>query len=216
MIMDHDKIKIGLREVERLYTEGIAKYGFNSQSVGWKDEESQKLRFKKLVELIDDKDKFITVNELGCGYGAMFDFLKKSNFNISHYRGYDISKKMIENAKKFIDDKRAEFIHGDKITKIADYCFASGIFNVKFDVNDDLWQKYMEHILYNMNEYSKRGFSFNVLTTYVDYKKDHLYYADPLYYFDFCKSNFTKRVSLFHDYELFEWTIICCKGIGPE
>jgi hypothetical protein len=216
MIMDHDKIKIGLREIERLYTEGIAKYGLNSQSVGWKDEESQNLRFKKLVELVDDKDEFITVNELGCGYGAMFDFFKKSNFNISHYRGYDISKKMIENAKKFIDDKRAEFIHGDKITKIADYCFASGIFNVKFDVNDNLWQKYMEHILYNMNEYSQRGFSFNVLTTYVDYKKDHLYYADPLYYFDFCKRNFTKNVSLLHDYELFEWTIICRKGAHAE
>ena len=67
-----------------------------------------------------------------------------------------------------------------------------------------------------MDEYSKEGFSFNVLTTYVDYKKDHLYYADPLYYFDYCKSNFTKKVSLFHDYELFEWTIICRKGIKAE
>jgi hypothetical protein len=142
--------------------------------------------------------------------------LEKSNFNISHYRGYDISEKMIENARKFVNDKRAEFIHGDKITKIADYSFASGIFNVKFEVNEDLWQKYVEYILYNMNEYSKRGFSFNILTKYVDFKKDHLYYADPLYYFDFCKSNFTKKVSLFHDYELFEWTIICRKGTNAK
>jgi hypothetical protein len=210
--MDHDKIKIGLQEVERLYTEGIAKYGLDSKSVGWKDEESQMLRFRKLTEVVDNKDKSITVNELGCGYGAMFEFFTKSNFHIRHYRGYDISEKMIENAQKFVNDKRAEFIHGDKITKNADYSFASGIFNVKFDVNDNLWQKYVEHILYNMDEYSKEGFSFNVLTTYVDYKEDHLYYADPLYYFDFCKSSFTKKVSLFHDYELFEWTIICRKG----
>jgi hypothetical protein len=91
---------------------------------------------------------------------------------------------------------------------MADYYFESGIFNVKFDINEDLWRAYIEETLRNMHEYSRKGFGFNLMTTYVDFKKPQLYYADPAYFFDFCKKNFSKKVSLLHDYDLFEWTII--------
>ena len=53
--------------------------------------------------------------------------------------------------------------------------------------------------------------AFNLLTNYVDYKDEDLYYADPTYYFEYCKNQFSKNVSLLHDYDLFEWTIIIKK-----
>jgi len=61
-----------------------------------------------------------------------------------------------------------------------------------------------------MNQKSKRGFSFNMLTKYSDkeYMRDDLYYADPLFILDFCKRNFSKNVSLLHDYGLYEFTIL--------
>jgi SAM-dependent methyltransferase len=204
-------MKIDLEKIERLYTEGIEKYGFDSRSVGWKDKESQLLRFEKLVEVIEDRSRMISVNELGVGYGAMFNFLLERGFNVKKFFGYDISKRMLEAAKDFVKDERAEFIQSDKIEKKADYSFASGIFNVKFDIPENLWKEYIEHILSNMNEHSQKGFSFNLLTTYVDYREKHLYYGNPFYFFDFCKRNFSKKVSLLHDYDLWEWTILVKK-----
>jgi hypothetical protein len=52
-----------------------------------------------------------------------------------------------------------------------------------------------------------------VLTKYSDkeYMKEYLYYADPLYLFDYCKKHFSKNVALLHDYNLYEFSIIVRK-----
>ena len=46
----------------------------------------------------------------------------------------------------------------------------------------------------------RRGLAFNLLTTYVDWRKDDLYYADPGRYFDFCRRELSRYVTLVHDY----------------
>ena len=43
------------------------------------------------------------------------------------------------------------------------------------------------------------------------FMQDNLYYADPLFIFDFCKRNFAKNISLIHDYDLYEFTILVTK-----
>ena len=97
----------------------------------------------------------------------------------------------------------------------ADYSVASGIFSVKMEHNESEWLSYILATLEQMNEKSIRGFSFNMLTKYSDkeYMKDNLYYADPLFIFDYCKRNFSKQVALLHDYGLYEFTILVKKDI---
>ena len=63
----------------------------------------------------------------------------------------------------------------------------------------------------NLNAFSRKGFAFNLLTSYVDWKEGHLYYADPLFFFDYCKKKFSGRVALLHDYPLWEWTMLIRK-----
>ena len=114
---------------------------------------------------------------------------------------------MLASARSLVKDKAAVFIDSERILHKADYSFASGIFNVKFDIEEGVWESYIKETLANMNDKSVRGFAFNILTTYVDYREQHLYYADPLSYFDYCKRSFSRNVSLLHDYNLYEWTI---------
>jgi hypothetical protein len=102
----------------------------------------------------------------------------------------------------------AEFAHGDRLDTPADYSFACGIFNVRLEAREDDWRAHIEATLDNVNAFSLRGFAFNLLTTYVDYREPHLYYGDPSYFFDFCKRRYSRNVSLLHDYPLFEWTIL--------
>jgi len=47
----------------------------------------------------------------------------------------------------------------------------------------------------------------------VDWKQDNLYYGDPFLFFDYCKRNISRYVSLLHDYPLYEWTIIVRKEV---
>ena len=73
----------------------------------------------------------------------------------------------------------------------ADYSVASGIFSVKMEHDESEWLSYILDTLEKMNDKSNNGFSFNMLTKYSDkeYMKDNLYYADPLFIFDYCKRN---------------------------
>ena len=58
-----------------------------------------------------------------------------------------------------------------------------------------------------------KGLGFNLLTNYSDMHlmKDELFYADPLYIFDFCKKNISRNVALLHDYDLYDFTILVRK-----
>lgn len=208
------QVNLILNEVSHFYSQSLDTHGLTSKSVGWKDENSQRLRFEKLIQVIRPhaREENITVNDFGCGYGAMFNYLKEVfGSNLVKYYGYDVSQKMIAAAKNFINDPRAEFIESAKITHAADYTFLSGTFNVKLRANDKVWTEYIKETLINANLMSTKGFAFNALSTYVDWQEEHLYYADPFLFFDFCKRNFSRFIALLHDYPLYEWTIIVYK-----
>jgi hypothetical protein len=44
------------------------------------------------------------------------------------------------------------------------------------------------------------GYAFNMLSRFVDYFDDELYYEDPLHAFRFCKEQLSPLVTLRHDY----------------
>jgi len=200
-------------KVGQYYKEKICKFGIDSKGVDWKDEQSQKLRFQQLLKIVD-ADKPATINDLGCGYGALFLYLtRETPIKVDRYYGYDICPEMLVNARNLISDERASFVESDRILFDADYSLCSGIFNVKLDIELPAWEEFILDTLSNMNEKSLSGFAFNCTTSYVDYKEDHLYYGDPLFFFDFCKKNFSKYVTLIHDYELYEWTILVKKSL---
>jgi len=41
----------------------------------------------------------------------------------------------------------------------------------------------------------------------------NLYYADPGFFFDYCKTHFAKNVALLHDYGLYDFTILVRKQL---
>lgn len=205
-----------LSGVAELYEENLRNYGLTSKSVGWKDEGQQLLRFEKLAQVIDPRASAegVSVNDLGCGYAAMFKFLDgMPSVRLGRYYGYDISERMLEEAARAVGgDPRAAFIRGPRATEVADYSFVSGTFNVKMEAGDETWAEYIKETLRSLAAVSRRGFAFNLLSTYVDWKQENLYYADPLAFFDFCKRELSPYVSLLHDYPLYEWTILVRKN----
>lgn len=125
-----------LKKIEDLYSKNLSKYGLNPKSVGWNTPEYQILRFAKLAT-ITRKNKKFSINELGCGYGSMFHFFEDDiKVEIQEYFGYDLSQPMLDASKKLIPINRSKLFKSDKITTKADFSFASGTFNVKFDAND--------------------------------------------------------------------------------
>jgi SAM-dependent methyltransferase len=205
-----------LQDIEKYYSSKIKEHGISAKGVDWKDEASQQIRFKQLLKVIDEKQNF-SINDLGCGYGSLLFYMMEQQFQNFQYCGYDLSDEMILKAKEArFPVQHVDFIKIDNSKELrnADYTLASGIFNVKMNYNEPEWISYIYTTINDMNEKSRQGFSFNILTKYSDkeYMKENLYYADPLLFFDYCKRNFSRNVALLHDYELYEFTIIVRKN----
>lgn len=204
-----------LAEVALYYAEKLAAYGNTPRGVDWNGEEGQVIRFLQLCKIIQSDRGRFSLNDLGCGYGALFDHLLKIHPNFD-YLGIDISSEMIQAArKKHTGISSSRFITAAEPDQIADYGMASGIFNVRLGKTDTEWFEYMEATLDVLNRTSSRGFSFNALTSYSDQdkKRDYLYYADPSRLFDLCKRRYSPHVALLHDYGLYEFTILVRKTV---
>jgi len=210
--MEENKSRL-LSEVARYYSSKLDKYGETPRGVDWNGEASQILRFEQLSKIINNLNSF-TVNDLGCGYGALYDYLMDKHQSFS-YSGIDLSENMILTAKKRYQSRdNAHFTVSSEPDNIADYSIASGIFNVRLERSDDEWLSYLELTLDALDRTSHFGFSFNCLTSYSDADKmhDYLYYADPCVLFDLCKRKYSQNVSLLHDYGLYEFTILVRKS----
>ncbi len=189
------------------YQNSLRRHGLQSKGVGWTSAEDHRLRFDMLAQVIEDDGRPFTVNDLGCGYGAFLAYLRDTRgLPVGHFRGYDINEDMIAAARQ--REPEGEFFVGDRLDRSADYAFACGIFNVRLNLLEESWSRHVEQTLDNLAAHARRGFAFNMLSTYVDYRDDDLYYGDPLHYFDLCKRRYSRKVSLLHDYPLWEWTII--------
>lgn len=201
-----------LTKVSDFYGKSFSEHQATPKGVGWKDKESQDIRFLQLCRVIAEGDskEGISINDFGCGYGALFEYLEE-RVQIKKYYGYDICPDMITSAKKRNPYSKTEFIQSSRISHTADYSFASGTFTVQLDSTYKDWTDYIRSSLIKMSKKSKKGFAFNALSTYVDWKSKGTYYANPLFFFAFCKQNISKYVSLIHDYPLFEWTILVRK-----
>ena len=202
-----------LKQISQYYTSKVKEFGTTSKGVDWNGEDSQFLRFYQLSKIFLDysnRSKSESIIDFGCGYGAYIDFLSELKEEFS-YLGIDISNEMISRAK--MKYPNFNFSQSMNNIPIADYLVASGIFNVKQSVDSEEWTKFIHKTLLDMNKACKKGFSFNLLTSYSDkeYMRDYLYYANPMEIFAFCKENFSRNVAILHDYDLYEFTILVRK-----
>jgi SAM-dependent methyltransferase len=201
-------------QIEDYYQANLSKHGTGAQGVGWKNEEAQRIRFDQLLKVIYTPEKF-SINDVGCGVGDFSAYLK-IKFPRNSYFGYDLMAEMIEGAKKkYVENDSCKFFLIDGLSKmhVADYSIASGILNLKFDYSESQWKDYIIETISILNDKSNLGFAFNALTKYSDkeFMKPELYYTDPLWLFDFCKTHFAKNVALLHDYGQYDFTILVKK-----
>mgnify|MGYP001806141883 CR=1 FL=1 len=198
------------------YNDKLSQFGDSAKGVGWKDEAAQIIRFEQLAKVIL-ADTTFSINDLGCGTGGFASFLagKKPLFV---YKGYDIMDEMVQRAILSLGNSpNCSFstITDSSQMSVADYTVASGIFNLMFNKTKEEWLQYILDTITIMNEKSTHGFAFNALTRYSDpeFMKDELYYTDPSFIFDFCKTRFSKNVALLHDYNQYDFTILVRKNL---
>jgi SAM-dependent methyltransferase len=202
------------KKLNEYFTEKLETFGATAKGVDYNGEQARQIRFAELIKIIDSTRLF-SIIDYGCGYGAMFEYLHAKGWEFDYY-GVDLIEKMvIAGREKYMSFTNARFTTDEKELPVADYLVAAGIFNIKLESPYDEWQDFICETLPRMNALCSKGFSFNMLTKYSDAdrmaERPDLFYGDPLFFFDFCKRNFSRNVALLHDYGLYDFTILVRK-----
>ena len=179
-----------LDPVAKTFGRSFKVYGPVHKALAWVDPERMLRRFQIFAGLIAHlgEDQPISVNDLGCGYGPMFDtFCQLPALKNGRYRGYDISPEMIKAARARVSDTRATFRVGHAASEISDYSFVSGTYNMKMYAADGEWQAMVEESLKHLFSMTRIGLGFNMLSIHNRAREPTLYYGDPDLYLKFCQ-----------------------------
>jgi SAM-dependent methyltransferase len=206
------KKKNSIENIQNYFSKKFSNYGPTPMGLDWNSEDSQTIRFDQISKIIDPAAPY-TIIDYGCGYGAFFDYLSSKKHHFDFF-GYDIVSEMIETGIQIHEDAaNCHLTSNPGILETADYVVESGIFNIKLNATNDDWTRHVLDTLEEFNRLSRKGFSFNMLTKYSDkeFMREDLYYADPCFYFDHCKTKYSRNVALLHDYEIYDFTILVRK-----
>jgi len=208
--MSTDRI---LETVGRYYAGRLAEHGPGPRGVDWNGEESQRLRHAQFLRLIEAEPE-ASVLDLGCGYGDFLDFLRARGHR-GAYAGWDVAPEMVAAAAaKHGEGADRTWNVGAVPDAPCDYAVASGVLNVKGDVETAAWATYVEGVIDTLAASGQRGFGFNVLSLSSDPEKrrSHLFYADPAGLMRHCLERYGRHVAVLQDYGLWEFTVLVRRG----
>lgn len=198
-----------LSEVAAYYASKLAAHGSTPQGVDWNGVDSHERRHRQFLRLLDGSPN-ASVIDLGCGFGDFLRFLRAAGHH-GRFIGYDIAPSMIEKARELHgENSDLQWRVGAEPAEAADFAIASGIFNVKGDVPNEFWIRYIHQTIDILAQAGRRGFAFNVLSmsSDPDRRRPSLYYADPANMLAYCLSRYGRSVALMQDYGLYEFTVV--------
>jgi SAM-dependent methyltransferase len=199
---------------ERYYGRKLEKHGPTPRGVDWSCVATQELRFVQLLKICGKARRF-SLNDVGCGYGALLDYIRKRRANaLVNYLGLDVTPAMIAQAKELHRDRQnTNFIVARSSPRTADYSIASGIFNVKLDLPFGAWESFVAVTLRSMHATSLKGFAVNFMTPLRGGDASGpLYRTSPEPWAAYCTAELGAEVEIVSDYGLREFTML----VRPE
>jgi SAM-dependent methyltransferase len=198
-------------DIARYYTRKIEAHGPTPQGVDWASGPTQALRFVQLLKVCDFSSP-VSLNDIGCGYGALRGFLdQRFAGRPVDYLGTDLSQAMVSHARAMWSGRAdARFESGPDIPRVADYCVASGIFNVKLLHAQTDWETFVAATLHAMQVASRRGFAVNFLSPLAPGVRGapELYRPPPREWRTHCETVLDTRVQVIEGYGMREYTLL--------
>lgn len=176
----------------------------SNRALGWREPESQLIRFKELVDLADLNN--CTVLDAGCGHGDLSIYLQRI-YPAMKYIGVEQIPELLEVAIerfKGMDNivfQKADFMRSE--LPCADYIMACGSLNY---YNHD--REFIFKAIKTLFNSSKCGLAFNLLSRVMGLGLLVAY--DPQKIFSYCKT-LSPKVILKNDYSDEDFTIYMYK-----
>lgn len=190
--------------IQNRYKERLVKYGPGIQALASGTEDRRIIRFDVLTEI--GISNGVSVLDVGCGLADFYSHLLAKGIN-AKYTGIDIVPELIDAAQSRYPELDLQFrdLQNNPFPDSSfDYVVCSQVFNLKLnEISND---NFVEDMLCRMYRIARFGVAVDFLSDYVDFHQEHLHYYHPEELFSYAKQ-LTRRVSLRHDYPLFEFCL---------
>lgn len=181
-------------DIKKHYRKLLIEHGDSAESAQYSNRATQEKRLQILTDIAPLQNKKIL--DFGCGTGHLATYLAEQGTEIEYF-GVDIVEDFFEFGRSKHPKHQFGLLKDFKDEKF-DFAFVSGVFNNKMEDNRTFYQS----TLIDLFSRVKQGIAFNMMSTYVDYQDDGLFYEEPEKAFSFIKNKLTPRVSLRHDYQV--------------
>jgi ubiquinone/menaquinone biosynthesis C-methylase UbiE len=194
-------------EVIAKYGQRYAKHGATLAALNVGKTENYLRQHKAHLELMPSGAT--SVIDVGCGIGSFYTSLMNSGRSV-HYIGIDIVPEFIRaNTEKFPD---AAFhcldLFREGLPGMADHIVMCQVFNNRFKSSDN--ESVIKEAIRICFAAANLSLSIDMLSKYVNYEEDHLFYSDPEGMFAYAKT-LTPFVALKHDYAPHHFTLALYK-----
>ena len=190
-------------DIIKRYTERFERLGHTVGALGSGTDEHQTIRYRVLSEIADLSGQHVL--DVGCGFGGFFDYCRHYDQPLA-YTGIDIVPALLDAAR--LKHPTGKFLEMDILESPDDLEFdfvvSSQGFNNRFKYSDN-W-KLMQEVIAKCFKIAGKGVAIDMMSSYVDFEEENLYYYNPGLVLDFAKK-LTKRVTIRHDYPLFEFCL---------
>lgn len=179
----------------------VDRFGHDPRACDYGNPASQTTKYRVLADVANLDNR--SVLDVGCGFADYADYLE-TRFTSVRYTGIDLSKRMIEEAKR----RRTglTLMHGSILdwsqSARYDIVTANGIFYL---LGPDA-KSSMKLLVERMFSMCTHAVAFNSLSSWASQQQDGEFYADPLETVAFCRT-ITPWVVLRHDYLAHDFAI---------
>jgi hypothetical protein len=190
----------------------LEKYGDTFQGVGWtKKKEYADLRYRIMLEGIrPDFPRPVSLLDFGCGASHLYEYLVAKGIADIDYAGLDLSEKYLSLCRRKFPHlvyHQADILAQNTTVPLYDYVVMNGILTYKGDSSHDAMWRYCQELLLRIAKISRQGFAFNIMSKYVDWKRDDLFYMPFDIVAQFLNKQISRHFSIRHDYGLFEYSV---------
>jgi SAM-dependent methyltransferase len=116
-------------DTHKFYQSAIDRHGATAEGVHWNSQYTQERRFDVLRSFLPDELGAITIVDVGCGFGDLYQYLRRQTHLPGHYIGLDVLEAMVTVAR---ERTGADIRQLDALVDplpMADYYLCSGAMN---------------------------------------------------------------------------------------
>lgn len=203
-------------KLAEFYEQCFNQYGTTAKGVDWPNSDDMTKRFQVMLAICrQDSSSHIELLDLGCGYGALLDYLHQAQLDERiAYTGVDISPVFITAAKAL--HPTATFYQCDILKNPLpkmdyDYVIMNGVFTEKRQLSHASMVQFVKQMLQQAFKMARKGIAFNIMSYHVDWSNLDLFHWSLDELGMFLTQELSRQFVIRQDYGLYEYTVYVYK-----